>query len=937
MATAQLDTLMRHLKGLAAGRQRTDRQLLEDFASRRDESAFTALLSRHGPMVLRVCRHVLHHEQDAEDAFQAAFLVLARHAASVRRRDTLAGWLCGVAYRTAMDAKRKAARRRTHEAKLRGRTPSAAPSPTWDDVQAVLDEEVQRLPGSLRSAFVLCVLDGKTVPAAAAELGAKEGTVSWRLARARQQLRQRLTRRGIELTAVLAALSVARAAGRAAVPAALARATIGFGLSVAAGEPAAAIPSHVAALAAGVTRAMFLTRARSVLIASLAVGLFALGAGLFARQALAAREAPPEAPPPAEAAKDETRDAVGVAGRVLDPDGKPVAGAKLYLNHAGPKEKQRPVRATTGADGRFTFTFQRPAPSSSAFGGPWFQVIAVADGFGPDWAYEDKPQPRGELTLRLVKDVPIQGRVLDLDGRPVKGATLRVEHIDAYADTEAFLQTVRERASPTMDSKGWGGPFPGQPATLTTDADGRFRLTGVGQDRVVQFQLEGPGIQYGPVRVLARALKAPVEPRLAKFADGPAISKVYGATFEHAAQPSRPIRGVVRDKKTGKPVAGVEVRAQGTTRQTHTDKEGRYELLGCPKSSEGYRVIFSPVGQLYFGAGVTFPDTPGIDTVAADFDLVSGIVAKGHVTHSLTGKPIAGARVYYNPLYPNPAVRVFGPGGAGMIPCSWAETGPDGSYSLVVLPGPGALGFMASAPNEVFMPARVTAQDLKELFKDDVFHGNESMLKVQASEASWSAMAPSQCNAVLLISPEEKDETIARDVALRPAPPLRGRVVGPDGKPLTGVTAYNLAPGVLSQPLADQTFTVEGLNPRLTRQLVFLDRDRKHGAFVSLTGEVKEPLTVKLEACGSVVGRILDQDGLPAAEKVVRLDTDAAPDSATAKVKTDRDGRFRIDGLVPGQTYQARFGLPPFGAYLFASFKVKAGESKDLGEFRLKP
>jgi len=106
---------------------------------------------------------------------------------------------------------------------------------------------------------------------------------------------------------------------------------------------------------------------------------------------------------------------------------------------------------------------------------------------------------------------------------------------------------------------------------------------------------------------------------------------------------------------------------------------------------------------------------------------------------------------------------------------------------------------------------------------------------------------------------------------------------------------------------------------------------------VSLTGEVKEPLTVKLEACGSVVGRILDQDGLPAAEKVVRLDTDAAPDSATAKVKTDRDGRFRIDGLVPGQTYQVRFGLPPFGAYLFAPFTVKAGESKDLGEFRLKP
>src|ERR1700758_4172298 len=109
MATAQLHTLMRHLKGLAAGRQRTDRQLLEDFSARRDESAFAALVTRHGPMVLRVCRRVLKHEQDAEDAFQATFLILARKTASIRKREALAEWLHGVAYRAAMEAKRSAA------------------------------------------------------------------------------------------------------------------------------------------------------------------------------------------------------------------------------------------------------------------------------------------------------------------------------------------------------------------------------------------------------------------------------------------------------------------------------------------------------------------------------------------------------------------------------------------------------------------------------------------------------------------------------------------------------------------------------------------------------------------------------------------------------------------------------------------------------------
>src|SRR5262249_53708106 len=155
MATTALGTLLRHLRSLAAGsctREWTDRQLLDDFTARHSEAAFTALVSRHGPMVLRVCRHVLGHEQDAEDAFQATFLVLAGDSGSIRKRAAVADWLPGVAYRTAMRAKRGAARRREAAA-------HAATGPTWDGVQAVLDEEIQRLPPRFREAFVLCVLE----------------------------------------------------------------------------------------------------------------------------------------------------------------------------------------------------------------------------------------------------------------------------------------------------------------------------------------------------------------------------------------------------------------------------------------------------------------------------------------------------------------------------------------------------------------------------------------------------------------------------------------------------------------------------------------------------------------------------------------------------------------------------------------------------------
>src|SRR5579883_2700033 len=169
MATTELGTLLRHIEQLTAGhgvRQWTDRQLLDDFTARRDEAAFAALVSRHGPMVLRVCRRVLHHEQDAEDAFQAAFLVLAQNARSIRRCEALAAWLHGVAYRTAMKLRRTAARRRNHEARFKELAPQVVPGPRWNDVQAVLDEEVQRLPPPLREIFVLRVLEGRSGPEA---------------------------------------------------------------------------------------------------------------------------------------------------------------------------------------------------------------------------------------------------------------------------------------------------------------------------------------------------------------------------------------------------------------------------------------------------------------------------------------------------------------------------------------------------------------------------------------------------------------------------------------------------------------------------------------------------------------------------------------------------------------------------------------------------
>jgi RNA polymerase sigma factor (sigma-70 family) len=281
MASTELSPVLRqihHLAGLQAAAGRGDRDLLGEFVARGDESAFAALVRRHGPLVLGVCRHVLGHEQDAEDAFQATFLVLARNAAAVRKGEALASWLHGAAYRIALRAKRDAARRRAREGRVRVMPPRNRQDLGWTEVQAILDEEISGLPEKYRAPFVLCYLAGKSGPEAARELGLKEGTLWSRLAHARKHLQARLSRRGIAPGAALGAATVSSGAAGARVPAALAGCTVRAAVPYAAGRaPAAA--TRAVALAEGAARALFPARLKAVTVLLLALGLSA-GAGL---------------------------------------------------------------------------------------------------------------------------------------------------------------------------------------------------------------------------------------------------------------------------------------------------------------------------------------------------------------------------------------------------------------------------------------------------------------------------------------------------------------------------------------------------------------------------------------------------------------------------------------------------------------------------------
>src|SRR5438874_5672646 len=202
MTDSRWGGVLHHLRRTALmhdGAGLSDGQLLECFLARPDEAAFEALVRRHGPMVLGVCRRVLRNAHDAEDAFQATFLVLVRKAASLRRREAVGNWLYGVAYRTALQARATAARRRLKEAQMRSpdSQDSTAASVVRLELQALLDRELSRLPQKYQAPIVLCDLLGKTKREAAADLGCPEGTVSSRLARGRELLRRRLARQGL--------------------------------------------------------------------------------------------------------------------------------------------------------------------------------------------------------------------------------------------------------------------------------------------------------------------------------------------------------------------------------------------------------------------------------------------------------------------------------------------------------------------------------------------------------------------------------------------------------------------------------------------------------------------------------------------------------------------------------------------------------------------
>jgi RNA polymerase sigma factor (sigma-70 family) len=932
MANAPLTSVLRHIRKLAAAensKDLTDGQLLDSFSSHHDEAAFAVLVRRHGPLVLRVCRRVLRQEQDAEDAFQATFFVLARKAASIRKREALVNWLHGVAYRMAMNAKREAARRREREARAKASSEkNVGRELAWRDVQGVLEEEIQRLPEKYRAPFLLCCVEERSRAEVARQLHLKEGTVWSRLSRARKLLQQQLAARGVELSAVLGAAAVAEETGRAAVPVILMKSTVKAALQYAAGRGAApgVASAKAAALANGVIQAMFTSNlkiATALLLASAAL----TGTGVLTYEAATAQQMPSTRPASAKTLKGdaptvqakEFADQLVVSGRVLDPDGEPVQGAKLYVwTSALQKRADRVERATTQKDGRFRLTVSKAERGREA------KIVASARGFGPEWL-DLGDADASDITLCLAKDdVPIEGRVLDLEARPIPDVVVEVSGLQ-QGDLKPWIEARRGGSYPDLLRRIAPQALDCS-SSVKTGKDGLFRLTGFGRDRVVQLKIHGTNIENSTFWVITR--HEPV-PGLRTGHYG-----TYTAAFDHLANLSKPIVGTIRDKASGKPIAGITVASS----MYHwvfgkSDGQGRYRLSGVGKHKE---YTLSAGGAPYFNCTkMNIPDTPGLEAITVDFELERGVAIRGRLLERATGKPVSGY-VGFMAAPDNPNLKNYSTlGGLQAIATNENKTKADGSFTVVAVPGPGLL--------------TAVADDRTSYLR----------AKLDGIKTAPSAIMEQYHGVVPIHASEDDPKSTTCDIILDRGRSIEGSVVDQDGKPLTGALATGLGDvpdffGFRESKLETTSFKAGGLDPKRPRSLFFFHAEKKLAKLQPVRSDEAGPLTVRLEPLGSVTGRVLDANGTPRAGLKVavmhsyqRQDYEGLPlelifeyPSWTKVIDneatTDAEGRFHSQGLVPGLKYflNVKDGEEILAAYTKESVMVESGKTMDLGELK---
>jgi protocatechuate 3,4-dioxygenase beta subunit len=705
--------------------------------------------------------------------------------------------------------------------------------------------------------------------------------------------------------------------------------------------------------------------------------------------------------PVVRAAADDA--AYAFAGTVVDPQGKPVAGAKVWFDYPLARPSAQPVPADVVSDAEGKFQFSRTKSSlTETFESPYPTIgvlVATKEGFGfaagPANRFEttgrlavDRPKlvRRGlaqakrdvgqkDRILRLVPDdVPVQGQITSSNGNPVAGATVEIlaiwagengtldaweaglkkqpfwQHVSAlfwrYNGAGALSYTAGRRQFAALNQMWEMRALP--VASVKTDSAGHFTLKGIGRERLVELLIRAPGSET--VHRFARTRAGDAVVMRNQFAQSTEEIAPSKCTFELG--PSVPIQGQVVESGTGRALAGVRlVSTTALTVETVTDARGHYRLEGVPIANVMLEVI-PPTGTRNMPVDVNVAPGRGMTELRRDIAVpAAAVLVHGRAIDERTGKPVDGTLNYFA-YQTNPEVRkAEGLSFRGRL--RNVQTDAEGRFAIPVLAGPGILAFRSGAQFHFGVGAdRIDCPT----FETPAFAGGGKVFRT----------VPSAChseifNLLVPLDPQPEAQEMTVDLKLRSGVDVTARVRTSDGQPLGTYYALGAVGQNSWMEQNEDRFTVVGCYPEETRRVFLYQPARNLVAYADVTGVPPEPMEIRLRPGGSIVGRLLDEDGDPVEGATFITDTmplrAAAGHLAAIKRdrgvvphvwpfrKTDDQGRFEIKGLIPGLKYSARViasrrqesGSTQRVVSIFNDVTTKSRETKNLGDVRLEP
>jgi RNA polymerase sigma factor (sigma-70 family) len=917
----------------------TDGQLLERYLSPDRsccETAFAAVVERHGPMVLGVCRRLLVDRHLAEDAFQATFLVLARRARSVRNHDSLGGWLHRVARRIALRLRSTNKRRQARERTAANRETLAvefADRVDQDELRSVIDQEIDRLAKSQRLPVVLCCLEGMSHEEAAQRLRWPLGTVKSRLARGRKRLQERLLRKGFAPSATFAIgagtglrLSGEAFASAAVVPPALLDATAKAAAAIASGSPLAGIvPAPLASVVKAELSSTLATKFTLALAIPLAAGAVAIAMG-FALAGAANQQRASATPAPARSlpqgkSKMPAPDAattLSAVGKVVDEQGQPIAGARVILREWSefrvrgmpPAQREKLFRGDglndilaehlTDAAGRFEF-HQVPAPAfpqvpdvSPAL--PW-DIVVLAPGRGLAWVNLTREARRGPITLKLGPEGIIRGRLVEPEGKPVVGAKVQVFGIDPLGRPDENSLGTENRLNLNWSAF---------PLGATTGNDGRFTIRGLAGDKIATLIITEPG--HERLFAFAATTEVPQPDFVSRLYRGrqnePVRYQIRTGEFVLTAKPANHVLiGRIINEADGTPVANARVIHHGF--DIEADANGRFRIDGLVSGElELHARAPGPQSEVApLAAAIEIPETPL--EIERTLNLPRGLVITGRVVDGSSGQGVAKALIQFSPTY----VTV--------------ETDADGRFRLVVSPGRGTV-LLQAFPAEFPQPDRdyTGQQQPKPEFSREVEGPGGQTIAVADFKLARGR------------------EVVLRavDATGKPFPDARIDVRDPNRR-------FDSPPG---RSDAEGRYTVVGLPSNHETVIDVIDEKRSLGATIEIpsaaAGAKRSELDVRLQPLVSLSGRVLDEDGRPLRKAAVSLFRNVmypgeAGRSFGLSIATvsdvAEDGTYTFKGLIVGATYNTQVEATGYPQGSSEHALAKPGQPVQLKDFRL--